>query len=149
MVFMQNHDNITDVLKRYGLKNTLPRQQILTVLSAHDQPITVEDISRLIGKKSPDIVTVYRNLSTFKENKLVNEVSFKDGAIRYELNTDGEHCHHAVCTSCGIAEHIHDVKLEHALDLVTSKLKLFNRVKEHSLEFFGLCKKCTTLNKHA
>jgi Fur family ferric uptake transcriptional regulator len=138
------------LLKKYGLKNTEGRNRILEVLHNNDQPQSVEDIVKCLGKKTPDIVTVYRTLETLKNKKLLNEVTFKDGLSRFEIvSSNGEHCHHAVCTSCGVAEHIHDEKLEKALDTVSSHLKLFKNINEHSLEFFGVCKKCVILHKHA
>ena len=142
--------NFESILKQHGLKNTEGRNRILDVLSNNDQPLSVEDIIKHLGKKAPDIVTVYRTLETLKNKKVLNEVTFKDGVSRFEMTSlDGEHCHHAVCTSCGVAEHIHDEKLEKALDTVSSHLKLFKNISEHSLEFFGVCKKCATLHKHA
>ncbi len=136
--------NFESILKQHGLKNTEGRKRILDVLSSYDQPLSVEDVIKYLGKKAPDIVTVYRTLETLKNKKLLSEVKFKDGLSRFELSSsDGDHCHHAVCTSCGVAEHIHDEKLEKALDVVSSRLKLFKNISEHSLEFFGVCKKCT------
>lgn len=142
--------NFESLLKKYGLKNTEGRNRILEVLHNNDQPLSVEDILKRLEKHTPDIVTVYRTLETLKNKKLLSEVTFKDGISRFEIvSSDGEHCHHAVCTSCGVAEHIHDEGLEKALNSVSSHLKLFKNVNEHSLEFFGVCKKCVTPNKHA
>lgn len=132
-----------DLLQGKKLKVTQGRLDILNVLAGHDEPLPAEAILKSLGKKAPDKATVYRALETFSQKDIVSEVRFNDGIVRYELvAAHGDHCHHAVCTSCGDTEHIHDHRLEDALEAVSRKIKGFKGL-EHSLEFYGLCSGCS------
>lgn len=134
------------ILKQFNLKKTLPRQIVLSALTSAKDPARVDDIflrAKKMKGKTPDLVTIYRTLETFKKVGIVREVVFKDKVSRYELvDEHGDHCHHAVCSGCGVTEHIEDPAIEKALATLSKKFKNVTHVNEHVLEFFGLCKKC-------
>jgi Fur family ferric uptake transcriptional regulator len=141
-------------LDHHKLKKTTTREMVLGILEKADKPLSVEDIFVLAKKsktfstgknttKTPDLVTIYRTLETFKLAHIVREVTFKDRTARYELiDEHGGHCHHAVCNSCGTTEHIDDPAIEEALHTLAKKFKHIKKVDEHVLEFFGVCKSC-------
>lgn len=153
-------------LDHHKLKKTNTREVVLGILEKADKPLSVEDIFVLAKKsktftagtniaknttkgvvknttKTPDLVTIYRTLETFKLAHIVREVTFKDRTARYELiDEHGGHCHHAVCNSCGTTEHIDDPAIEEALHTLVKKFKHIKKVDEHVLEFFGVCKSC-------
>lgn len=143
-------------LDHHKLKKTTTREVVLGILEKAEKPLSVEDIFVLAKKskmfaaaknttKTPDLVTIYRTLETFKLAHIVREVTFKDRTARYELiDEHGGHCHHAVCNSCGTTEHIDDPAIEEALHTLAKKFKHIKKVDEHVLEFFGVCKTCTT-----
>lgn len=144
------------------IKKTPTRDALYSMLSESDSPLSAEQLfTALLGKnkktikgtkvtvknttKTPDLVTIYRTLDTFKLAHIVREVTFKDRTARYELiDEHGGHCHHAVCNSCGTTEHIDDPTIEEALHTLAKKFKHIKKVDEHVLEFFGVCKSCTT-----
>lgn len=145
-------------LEHHKLKKTDSREAVLSVLGKSLKPMSVEDIFALVKKdkaflrgdnsklkaKKPDLVTVYRTLETFKLADIVREVVFKDRITRYELiDEHGGHCHHAVCDSCGLTEHIDDPAVEKALSVLSKKFKHIKKVDDHILEFFGVCDKCS------
>lgn len=147
------------------IKKTPTRDALYSILSHSDSPLSAEQLfTTLSGKnkkttktskksktlstgknttKTPDLVTIYRTLETFKLAHIVREVTFKDRTARYELiDEHGGHCHHAVCNSCGTTEHIDDPAIEEALHTLAKKFKHIKKVDEHVLEFFGVCKSC-------
>jgi Fe2+ or Zn2+ uptake regulation protein len=139
-------------LEHHKLKKTGSRELILDILEKAKGPISVEEVFDLLKKtalkqkdklKTPDLVTIYRTLETFKLSGIVREVVFKDRTTRYEVvDVDGNHCHHAVCNICGVTEHIDDPAIEKALQTLTKKLKKVTVINDHVLEFFGVCKTC-------
>lgn len=144
------------ILKKSGLKLTKSRILILNLLVQKALPITVEDIMKNLKSESPDKTTIYRILKQAVSKGLVNEIHFKDGIVRYEAKILDQHddcchvekschCHHIVCKSCGIVDHIDSHLLEDAIKKVSNKVKGFSVVDEHTLEFFGYCNSCSTL----
>ncbi len=131
-----------------GMKVTQPRLHILEALGSSESPVSAEDMFRLVKaktRKNPDIVTIYRSLEAFAKAGIARKVRFKDKTVRYELghmDREDHCCHHAVCDSCGMTEHIDDPEIEKALAVLSKKLKKVKFIKEHALELFGECGSC-------
>ncbi len=85
------------------------------------------------------MATAYRTLSTFVEAGFVRQVELSAGKAFYEIA--GEHHHHVVCTTCNRIEDV-DVCLPDALSSTARKSSGFASIREHTLEFFGTCKRC-------
>lgn len=128
------------ILQDKGLRITSQREVILK--SIQHKPKTADEIYSVVRKKnaSIDLASVYRNVQVFAENNLVHEIDFGDGVKRYEKVTEKNHHHHVVCNNCG---KVKDITLKHENKLIkeASMYSLFN-ITRHSLEFFGICKKC-------
>ncbi|MCL9971853.1 MAG: transcriptional repressor [Candidatus Pacebacteria bacterium] len=120
-------------------RTTNDRKVIQEVLSKAQQPLTVREIRKSAGQ-SVHLSTVYRAITEMSSEGSIRRVDFGGRVPRYEVA--GEHHHHIVCTTCGDIEDVHTEPrgLEKAA-LVESKK--FKSVHAHSLEFFGVCKKCT------
>jgi Fur family ferric uptake transcriptional regulator len=114
------------------------KKEVLCALKHKPQSV-LEILSLLKQKKtSIDKVTVYRILTSFAALGVVREIFLGDRETRYELVSD-EHHHHLVCEECGSIE---DVELsEETLLKEVAKQSKF-KIKSHSLEFFGTCKRC-------
>ena len=128
------------IIKDVGLKNTIPRLLILETLFQIKSPETAQEIHKKLKKYKIDLVTLYRTLASFEKNKLVKRVDLHKDAIYYELNL--EHHHHIVCTSCNLMEDFENDEIEKILTKVVSKSSKFRKIKEHSLELFGVCNAC-------
>ncbi|MCX6732664.1 MAG: Fur family transcriptional regulator [Candidatus Roizmanbacteria bacterium] len=131
-------DTIAKLLKGKGQRLTSQKKEVIQVLQK--KPLTVLQILTLVKSKKGmiDKVTVYRILTSFVKLGIVKEINLGAREVRYEL-TNCEHHHHLVCESCG---QIEDIQLcEDALLKEVQQQSQF-KVKEHSLEFFGTCKKC-------
>ena len=107
------------------------------ILSFLDHPV---DAIELTKKYKVNKTSVYRQIEVLLGIKLIKEVDFGDGKKRYERVDLGHH-HHLVCDSC---KSVSDVTMEKDLEAVEKKIKKLKgfKVQRHSLEFFGLCKKC-------
>src|SRR5213593_2101566 len=80
---------------------TRQRKVVLDVIQAGDAHPTAAEVFQLARKKMPTIsfATVYNSLRYLKEAGLVREITFGNGASRYDRET--ERHDHALCTRCG------------------------------------------------
>lgn len=128
-------------------RNTRARTLILEIFEKCHLPITAMEILEKLeaaGCKA-NKTTVYRQLESFTEKNLINEVHLGDGKTRYERVCEDHHHHHIVCRSCKAVDEIkvHDDVSE--LEKRINKEKKF-KVLSHSLEFFGICHNCLSKN---
>jgi Fur family ferric uptake transcriptional regulator len=126
-------------LKRAGLKITLPRIKILTILQNPDnQHISAEDVYKILLEHNEEIglATVYRVLNQFDDAGIVSRHHFEGGKSVFELSQKKHH-DHLVCLKCGkVVEFEDDVIETRQEDIAkTHKIKLTN----HSLYLYGEC----------
>lgn len=134
-------DAFKQVLVDAGLKMTGPRIAVLEALRKLSKPADAKEIHACIATGDVDPVTVYRILASFAEAGIVRRVDLRQDSVLYELGA--HHHHHLVCTECGMIEDFESCDIEMVTKKILSKSTKFASVKEHSLELFGLCKKCT------
>jgi len=137
-------------LKRAGLKITLPRIKILTILQdPNNQHISAEDVYKLLLEQKEEIglATVYRVLNQFDDAGIVTRHHFEGGKSVFELSHKKHH-DHLVCLKCGkVVEFEDDVIEQRQTDIADShNIKLTN----HSLYLYGECndnEACETFRK--
>jgi Fur family transcriptional regulator, ferric uptake regulator len=132
--------NIKKQLKISGLKITSARLAVIGVFSNKCHPLSAENIYEKLKKSKIDLVTIYRTLISFERAGILRKVELHKDAQFYEINED--HHHHIICNSCGLIEELDGCNIERLISKISSKSSNFNIIKDHSLEFFGLCKKC-------
>ncbi len=124
-------------------RTTPIRTTLLKILSKIKKPLTTQELLAALetnGLKA-NKTTIYRQLESLKENKIINEVHFNDRNVRYELNKLEAHHHHLVCMKCKKVEDVTlPEDLHHQEKMVFEKNNF--KVLQHFLEFFGLCKNC-------
>lgn len=132
--------NPAHVLNQHKLRATPIRQAVLVLLSHASKPFDIQEIAKALGRhgSKPDLVTLYRTIDTFLEAKIIKSVNFHDGKLRYEM--EGEHHHHLVCEQCGSITPIHEPCI--AVSEKTVLQKYGFDIRNHTLEFFGICKNC-------
>ncbi len=128
------------ILREAKLKVTPARLATLAALSKSSRPMTAEEIHVKVGKSGIDPVTIYRTLASFEAHTLVKRVDLHRDAVHFEL-ADPHH-HHIVCTSCGAMEDFDVCDVEAIGKKILRHSSNFKTIQEHSLELFGLCKKC-------
>src|SRR6185503_7974039 len=127
-------DRETDV------KLTLQRQVVLRVVKETQDHPTADEVFEQARKLLPTIsyATVYNSLRFLKEAGLVLEITFGNGASRYDSET-GRH-DHALCTECG---KLVDFDIAETVELMRSAARR-TRFKPESihLTLMGLCPDC-------
>jgi len=129
-------------LKSAGLKITLPRMKVLSILEAHKgKHLSAEDVYKYLLEQSEDVglATVYRVLTQFENTGLVIRHNFEGGHAVFELS-DGEHHDHLVCTKCGLIEEFIDDVIEQRQIGIAEKYNF--QITDHSLNIYGLCPSC-------
>jgi Fur family peroxide stress response transcriptional regulator len=135
-----------DKLKMTGVRMTPQRYAILAYLLEQKTHPTVDEIYRALESKFPNmsVATIYNNLKVFLETGLVRELTYGDGASRYDADMS-EH-YHAICENCGKIEdfdHPPLVEVEKAAERETGFV-----VKGHRMEVYGLCRECAGAAVH-
>jgi Fe2+ or Zn2+ uptake regulation protein len=127
-------------LKTGGLKITPARLLLLDFLKHAKKPLSIKEIAKTLNKGGADLVTLYRNIESLKNLKLVKQINLKGRQAYYELAT-GKHHHHIICINCGKLEDVEVPEIK--LSKLFLKKRGFAEVADHSLEFFGLCVECS------
>lgn len=122
-----------NTIKKSGAKLTRARILVLENLHSAKKPITLKELHN--KSNQIDFASVYRSVKLFLELGLVEEISFADKKIRYELVSNLHH-HHIICSDCG------EIK-ELPICLVSEIKKLTKyKITKHTFEFMGLCPAC-------
>ena len=129
-------------LKQAGLKTTLPRLRILSVLEEGEQHhFTAEEVYKKLLEAGEEIAfaTVYRVLTQFENAGLVLRHNFEGGRSVFELD-DGEHHDHMVCLKCNSVTEFFDAEIEKRQIIAAEKFGF--ALEDHSLYMYGICKNC-------
>src|SRR5256885_11152672 len=124
-----------------GRALTPQREVVLQVVRASAEHLTAAEIYAAARRIRPSLsyATVYNSLRYLKEAGLVREITFGNGASRYDRET--ERHDHAICSSCG---KLVDFDLPGTVSLMRSAART-SRFKPQSvhLTLVGLCPKCS------
>jgi len=128
-----------DELRKAGLKITLPRVKILSILqNPENQHVSAEDVYKILLEQHEEIglATVYRVLNQFDDAGIITRHHFEGGKSVFEL-TQKKHHDHLVCLKCGkVVEFEDDVIEDRQKNIAKShNIKLTN----HSLYLYGEC----------
>lgn len=123
---------------------TRQREVVLRVIRDAHEHLTANEVFGRAKELLPSIsfATVYNSLRYLKDAGHIAEISFGNGASRFDRMT---HRHdHAICTSCG---KLVDIEMEHPAELV-KKAARQSKFRPESLEFTlrGLCPDCVKTN---
>jgi Fur family ferric uptake transcriptional regulator len=129
-------------LKKAGLKATLPRLRILSILETHsDEHLSAEDVYKALIDAGEDVglATVYRVLTQFESAGLVIRHNFEGGRSVFELDS-GQHHDHLVCLTCGkVVEFVDETIEQRQQDIAEGN---GFRILDHSLVIYGHCAVC-------
>lgn len=129
-------------LKDAGLKTTLPRLRILSILEEGKlRHYTAEDVYKELLDAGEEIAfaTVYRVLTQFENAGLVLRHNFEGGRSVFELD-NGEHHDHMVCAKCSVVTEFFDPMIEERQKLMAEKYNF--KLEDHSLYLYGICENC-------
>lgn len=132
---MSVKENIEDL----GL--TKQRAAILRVIRESDEHLTANGVFENAKRILPGIsfATVYNSLRYLKEAGHIGEISFGNGASRFDSMTSRHD--HAICTKCG---KLIDMEIELPAEVVNFAVQ-FSKFKLESIELTlrGLCPECS------
>lgn len=130
--------NVIDDIKDLGL--TKQRAAILQVIREADEHLTANGVFENARQILPGIsfATVYNSLRYLKEAGHIAEISFGNGASRFDAITSRHD--HAICTKCG---KLVDMEIELPPEIVKLATS-FSKFKLESIELTlrGLCPEC-------
>ena len=123
---------------------TRQREVVLRVIRDAHEHLTANEVFGRAKDLLPTIsfATVYNSLRFLKDANHIAEISFGNGASRFDRIT---HRHdHAICTSCG---RLVDIEMDHPADIL-KKAARQSKFKPESIEFTlrGLCPDCVKTN---
>lgn len=126
-------------LKKAGLKATVPRLKILSILeNSKDPHLTAEDVYRVLleGGEEVGLATVYRVLTQFETAGLVLRHNFEAGRSVFEIN-HGKHHDHMVCVECGKVFEFCDAAIEQRQRKVAKSAGFV--IDDHAHYLYGVC----------
>lgn len=129
-------------LKEAGLKVTLPRVKILSVMEASKQRhMSAEDVYKALLEAGEDVglATVYRVLTQFESAGLVMRHHFEGGHSVFELGVEDHH-DHIVCVVCGKVVEFYDDVIERRQHDIAKKHGFI--VTDHNHYIYGTCASC-------
>lgn len=133
----------TEILKKKGLKDTVPRRMVLDVLAASSKPLSAMQIRKKLGtsNRGLGIVTVYRVLEALEKVALVHRHPF-DGLFSFCTLADVPG-HHILlhCHDCGAVQEVHDAKICRREEKLARKRGFFT--SHHVSEIRGTCDSCS------
>jgi len=135
----RNADTSGSDLKKAGLKATLPRLKILSILEAARHPhMTAEEVYKELLNMGEEVglATVYRVLTQFESAGLVIRHNFEGGRSVFEIN-QGHHHDHMVCMECGQVFEFYDAAIEERQRKIAEKAGF--HVDDHALYLYGVC----------
>lgn len=134
------------VLKSIGARATPGRIALVELLGAEEHPLSINEIVRLLAvrkKVAIDHATAFRSLEALAVAGVLSKSDLGHGHAHYEWAPGRPHHHHIVCTSCGLVEEIESCGTSDLHKRVLAHSHHFKNLQSHTLEFFGVCAKCS------
>lgn len=104
---LEDRRELRDQLRDAGLRATMPRVGVLSVLVGAEHPLSHAEVAEQLADQGFDRATVYRNLIDLTDAGLARRSDVGDHVWRFEL-VRGEHREeehpHFVCTACGAVQ---------------------------------------------
>jgi Fur family ferric uptake transcriptional regulator len=138
---IKNVGELTSLIRHHELRATPARLAVLSLLQAADAPMSHMDVSRHLGRHSPDRATIFRNLNQLAEVGLLRRIDVGDHVWRFvavgesdprELRAD------FVCGSCGTIERLPKIEIWVPAEAPRA---IINR--EVEIKLHGLCNSCS------
>lgn len=135
-------------LRNKGYRQSLLRDNLISILDLSDEPISVLEILKQLSilKITPNKTSVYRELETLLKNEIITELDFGERKKRYELTNENSRAYF-ICEKCDtIAYSKLNVTIESWLASFSSQNNF--QTKDFKLQFYGLCSKCSDSNQN-
>lgn len=129
--------NVSDYLKKHGIKPSLQRIRIFQYLINNRNHPTVDTIYQELVKDIPTLskTTVYNTLNLFMEKNIVTVITIEENETRYDADVSLHG--HFKCEKCG---EVYDFNVD-VPKLKDNMLKNFE-IKEKHIYYKGICENC-------
>jgi Fe2+ or Zn2+ uptake regulation protein len=134
--------DLKGLLRTKGFKATPSRLAVLSLFSNECGPIDAKLALAKLKSKKINLVTIYRTLSSLEQAGVLKKVDLQRESVHYELSEN--HHHHVVCTHCGKTESFETCEISSIVGKILKNSPQFQSISGHSLELFGICKKCAS-----
>lgn len=127
------------MLKRVGLKATLPRLRVLDLFQdSLQRHMSAEEVYRKLLQKQVDIglATVYRVLTQLEQSGLLKQARLQSGRAFFELD-DGQHHDHLVCVDCGHIREFSNQAVEQHKEQIAESMGF--ALSDHTMVLYGSC----------
>ncbi len=128
------------ILRKAGSRATPARMRVLEFMKKSRNPVSAAEVIEALGARM-DQATVYRILSILKSKGTIRQVDLRHNHAHFEIAGEREH-HHLICLACGRMEDVHECRIEEAYPAVLRAARHFSDIRQHALEFYGLCRAC-------
>ncbi len=134
-----------DRAKEVGLRRTAALEDVLRLLIAAPQPVTLADVAghKQLDSKA-DRATVYRLLMKLEKHGIIRRLGLHDRAAYFTMIFPGEHNDYLICRDCGSIQRLDIACPVEALEKEIAQSSGYTRLY-HELEFFGTCMHCQQL----
>jgi len=124
-------------------QRTRSQEKVLTFLKTLNRPISAQQLYIELRNQEQNIglATVYRSLDALKLEGTVQVRTLPSGEALYSCIQEDQH--HFTCLQCGISIPIDECPV-HELERNLQSGQKF-KIYYHTLEFFGLCDRCSLL----
>ena len=128
-----------EILRQYDLKATPQRVAILNIVSTSGH-VNIDELYEEIKKQfhSISLATIYKNINTMTENKLLLEVKLPNSKSVYEV-VKSRHAH----LSCEICGDIQDMSIDAEKIFKEISNEYSFKINNTDVIISGICKSCS------
>ncbi len=138
-------DAIMEKISEADHKVTESRRAVVELALKREHAFSAAELYEIVKEKAPGVgrATVFRTLDLLTSLRFLEKVHMAEGCHNYVV-CGGQHHHHLICDSCGVALDFEDCSLTELLQRLTERTGF--AIRGHWLEVFGKCQNCQKAN---
>lgn len=138
---MSPQEELSDYIRRHGLRRTFERERILQLIIEMDGHFTAQSLYERYEETGQhlSLASFYNTIEFLLKASLIVKHPFTGAEQQFELRERAEGHHHRICTECGAMKEFSDRKLARAV--MGRQFNTFD-TRYHSVYLYGVCSKC-------
>jgi Fur family transcriptional regulator, ferric uptake regulator len=139
-------NEVADLLRKSGHKATPQRMAIINIVMESKELLSPSALFEKVRRVDPEVgeVTVYRTLNILFDLGLVCMVHTGENTHSY-ISRPPMHHDHLICSGCGKVVDFMNCNLSELEQNLMSETGF--DIKEHRLDFYGICRQCGSKEK--